>query len=322
MKAAGLLLAAGILGASVAAVAQEYPTKPVRLVIAQQPGSSADTQMRAIAQRLSVGWERQVIVDNRPGANGVIGMQEIARSPADGYTLGLAAPSPMTVNPFIYKNIPYKPLEDFVPITLLSTTSFVLVVNPALPVRSVADLVALAKQKPDQLTYSSPGIGNLSHLGAELLSAEAKIKARHIPNKGDAAAILDVMGGNTDFTLISLPGALPHIQSGKLRALALAGQKRNPALPDVPTLVEAGYPAVVIEGWGGLVAPAGTPAPVVAKVQREVARQMQGPELKEFFAKTGSDVVAGPPEAFSAFLRSETAKWSRVIKSAGIQLNE
>ena len=221
------MLAALVLAGSVRA--QEYPSKPVRLIVAQPARSSAEIVTRLFAQKLTEAWGQQVIVDNRPGANGIIGMEALAKSRPDGYTLAMAAPSPMTVNQFIYKSLPYKPLEDFAPVTQTTGITFVLVANPNLPVKTVGDLVALAKQKPDGLNYSSPGVGNLSHLGAELLSSEAGVKMRHIPAKGDTPALLDVIAGNTDFTIITLPAAMAHIRSGKLRLVAVCGRSRSAA---------------------------------------------------------------------------------------------
>lgn len=298
--------------------AQDYPVQPVRVVVSQGAGSSTDIQARLVAQRLSAAWDRQVFVENKPGANGIIGMQEVAKARPDGYTLGTAAPSAMTYNQFVYKNLPYNPAADYVPITQLSTLTFALVVNPNVKANSVAELVALAKKTPDEIKFSSPGIGNLAHLGTELFASEAGIKVRHIPNKGDAPALLDLISGNTDFMISTLPSMLPHIQSGKLRLLAVAGPSRSALLPDTPTIAESGYPGVLIQGWVGMIAPAGTPPAIVSKVQQEVARQLQSPELKETFAKQGSESVGSTPEAFAAFIRAETAKWKGVVERTGL----
>jgi tripartite-type tricarboxylate transporter receptor subunit TctC len=305
---------------SLAASAQTFPDRPLRLIVAQPPGSSVDLQARLMASRLSQAFDKQVIVDNRPGANGVIGLQELARSKPDGYSYAMAAPSPMTINQFIYKDLPYKPLEDFVPVSQLATVTFVLVANPATPFKTVGELVAHAKANPGKLNYSSPGVGNLSHLGSELLATEAGIKMQHIPAKGDAAALTDVVAGSTDFTIITLPAAQPHIRSGKLKLIATAGQKRATVFPDAPTIVEAGYPSVVIEGWSGVIAPAGTPPEILARMQKELLRVINSADVKETFNKQGSDVVGSTPEQFGAFMRAESAKWERVIKGSGIRL--
>jgi len=304
------------------ATAQDFPTQPVRVVVSQGAGSSTDIQARLIAQKLSNAWGRQVFVENKPGANGIIGMQEVAKSKPDGYTLGTAAPSALTYNQFIYKNLPYKPAEDFVPVTQLSTLTFALVVNPNVKATTVKELVALAKAEPDKLTFSSPGIGNLAHLGAELFATESDIKVRHIPNKGDAPALLDLIAGNTDFMISTLPSMLPHINAGKLRLIAVAGPKRAAVLPNTPTIVESGFPGVLIEGWVGMIAPAGTPPALVAKVQQEVARQLQSPEIKETLAKQGSEGVGSAPEVYAAFLRAETVKWKGVVERAGLSLTQ
>ena len=316
------LLVAAIAALSGVVSAQDFPMQPVRVVVSQGAGSSTDIQARLVAQRLSAVWGRQVFVENKPGANGIIGMQEVAKAKPDGYTLGTAAPSAMTYNQFIYKNLPYNPAEDFVPITQLSTLTFALVVNPNVKANSVAELVALAKKTPDEIKFSSPGIGNLAHLGTELFASEAGIKVRHIPNKGDGPALLDVISGNTDFMISTLPSMLPHIQAGKLRLLAVAGPARSTLLPDTPTIAESGYPGVLIQGWVGMIAPAGTPPAIVSKVQQEVARQLQSPELKETFAKQGSESVGSTPETFAAFIRSETAKWKGVVERTGLALTQ
>jgi tripartite-type tricarboxylate transporter receptor subunit TctC len=249
-------------------------------------------------------------------------MREVAKAKPDGYTLGTAAPSAMTYNQYIYSNLPYRPAEDFVPVTQLSTLTFALVAHPSFPPNTVAELVALAKQKPDEITYSTPGIGNLAHLGVELFAAEAGIKLRHIPNKGDAGMIMDLMSGNTNFTISTLPSLLPHVQAGKLKLIAVAGPTRSPLFPSTPTIAEAGYPRVLVQGWVGVVAPAGTPPAIVSKLQSDIARELKKPEVVEAFAKQGSDPVGSTPEAYAAFLQEESAKWKRVIDVSGIRLNQ
>ena len=308
--------------ASFCAAAQTFPDRPVRLIVAQPPGSSVDLQARLIAHRLTQAFDKQVLVDNRPGANGIVGLQELQRSKPDGYNYAMAAPSPMTVNQFIYKNLPYKPLEDFVPVSQLTTITFVLVAHPSTPFKTVGELVSYAKAHPDKLNFCSSGVGNLSHLGSELLASEAGVKMRHIPAKGDAAALTDVIAGNTDFTMITLPAAQPHIRSGKLKLIATAGRQRGSVFPDTQTIAEAGYPSVVIEGWSGIIAPAGTPPDIIGRMHKELVRVFQTPEVRDTVTKQGSDPVASSPEAFGAFMRAEAAKWQRVIKTSGVQLSE
>ncbi len=299
-------------------VAQDYPARAIRIIVSQAPGSSVDILGRLIAARLTEAWGQQAVVENRPGANAIIGMELAAKSKPDGYTLAMVVPSAMTVNQYIYKKLPYDPLRDFAPVTQSSVITFVLVVNPSLPVKSVKELVALGKARPDQLSYSSAGIGNLSHLAAELFGLNAGLKAVHVPNKGDTPALLDVMTGQTAYMFSTMPIAVPHLQSGRLRLLAVCGTARTPGFPAVPTLGEAGLRNVVIQGWTGVAAPAGTPAAIIAKVQKEVARHLLMADVKEQLAKQGAEPVGSTPEEFSALIHAEAEKWSQVIKRAGL----
>jgi tripartite-type tricarboxylate transporter receptor subunit TctC len=299
-------------------VAQDYPARTIRIIVSQAPGSSVDILGRLIAAKLTEAWGQQAVVENRPGANAIIGMELAAKSKPDGYTLAMVVPSAMTVNQYIYKKLPYDPLRDFAPVTQSTVITFVLVVNPSLPVKSVKELVALGKARPDQLSYSSAGIGNLSHLAAELFGLNAGLKAVHVPNKGDTPALLDVMTGQTAYMFSTMPIAVPHLQSGRLRLLAVCGTARTPGFPDVPTLGEAGLRNVVIQGWTGVAAPAGTPAAIIAKVQKEVARNLLMADVKEQLAKQGAEPVGSTPEEFSAFIHAEAEKWSQVITRAGL----
>ena len=314
-----LALAAALApGAAQICVAQDYPARTIRIIVSQAPGSSVDILGRLIAARLTEAWGQQAVVENRPGANAIIGMELAAKSKPDGYTLAMVVPSAMTVNQYIYKKLPYDPLRDFAPVTQSTVITFVLVVNPSLPVKSVKELVALGKARPDQLNYSSAGIGNLSHLAAELFSLNAGLKAVHVPNKGDTPALLDVMTGQTAYMFSTMPIAVPHLQSGRLRLLAVCGTARTPGFPEVPTLGEAGLRNVVIQGWTGVAAPAGTPAAIIAKVQKEVARHLLMADVKEQLAKQGAEPVGSTPEEFSAFIRAEAEKWSQVSTRAGL----
>ncbi|MES2537808.1 MAG: tripartite tricarboxylate transporter substrate binding protein [Pseudomonadota bacterium] len=301
--------------------AQTYPDKPVRLVISQAPASSADNLARYLGARLTAGWGQQVIVENKPGANGIIGLDYVAKARADGYTLALSAPSSMTINQFVYKKMPFKPLEDFAGVTQLTSVSFALLVNPSLPVKSVQDLVALAKQRPGALNYSSPGIGNLGHLAAELLSVSAGIKMQHVPNKGDTPALLDVMTGQTQLMFVTLPAALPHIRSGKLRLLAVAGKTRIDGFPDTPTIAESGFPDVVVEGWTGVVVPTGTPPDVISKLQKDFATVLANPEVRTYLAGQGQSVVASTSESYKEFMRLEALKWSKVVTAINLTVD-
>jgi tripartite-type tricarboxylate transporter receptor subunit TctC len=314
------LLLAALFAVASAAQAQDYPAHPVRLIVSNAAGSSVDIAARLIGQKLGEGWGQQVVVDNRPGANGIIGMDAAAKAKPDGYTLATAVPSAMAINQFIYKKLPYQPLRDFAPVTQTTRIDFVLVVNPALKAESVAELVALARARPGELNFSSSGVGNLNHLAGELFAMRTGAQLTHVPNKGDTPAMLDVMAGETQLMFATLPGALPHIRSGKLRALAICGEARAADFPDLPTLAEAGVAGVTVTGWTAVVAPAGTPAPIVRKIQADIARALETPELKETLAKQGAAPVGSPPDAFAAFLVAEAAKWSKVIAEAGLAL--
>lgn len=321
-----LLFAAFAALASAPAAAQsravpgktDYPVRPVRIVIPQAAGGGVDIMARAIAQKLSDSWGQQVIVDNRPGANGIIGIEAVAKSKPDGYTLAAAFTSVLTINPHVYKALPYDTFRDLAPITQTVTNTIVLVVNPYLPARSVKELVALGKSRPGDLVYGSFGVGNMTHLAGELLRLEAGLKMTHIPYKGETPALTELIGGQIVLAFATSAGASGHIRSGRLRLLATGGEKRASAYPDTPTMIEAGFPKVVVTGWAGFLAPAGTPPEIVQKVQRDTAQHLRAPELRERLSALGAEPVGGTSDEFAAFLRAETEKWSRVVRAAGL----
>jgi tripartite-type tricarboxylate transporter receptor subunit TctC len=298
--------------------AQGYPTKPVRFIVPFAPGGSTDIIGRTVAQKLTELWGQTVIVDNRPGGSTVIGTDLVAKSPPDGHTL-LVTPAPFTIVPSLIAKLPYDPAKDFEPITLINTTPLVVVVHPGVPAKSVKELIALAKAKPGALNYGSSGAGGSNHLAGELFNAMAGVKTVHIPYKGNAPALTDLLGGHVDLVYNGLTSALPFIKSGKLRALAVTSLNRSGALPDVPTLDEAGLKGFQAVAWNGLTAPARTPQAVVAKVNADVMKIMKSPELAERLKAEGSDPVGSTPERYAAFLREEIAKWGKVIKAAGIK---
>jgi len=308
-----LFLAAGGL------MAQEYPNRVVRIVVADTPGSASDIVMRFLTQKLTEAWGQQVVVDNRPGANGIIGADVAAKARPDGYTLLSGVPSMLTMNPFVYKKLPYDTLRDFVSITQITTNHFTLVVTPSLPATSVAALVKLAKSRPGEMLYGSPGIGNQQHLAVEMFARAADIKIVHVPHKGTAPAIIGLMGGHVAMMIAAAAVAATHIAGGKLRLLATAGSQRASAFPDAPTLVESGYPDVVVTGWIGLVAPTGTPPDILNKVSRDVGRQLTAPDVRSALAIPGSELTSSTPEAFGAFIRAEIEKWSKVIRVLGLE---
>jgi tripartite-type tricarboxylate transporter receptor subunit TctC len=313
LKTAGLLLAL-----TTAAAAQEYPTKPIRLIIPFPPGGSNDVVGRLFATHLSERLGKQVIVDNRgAGAGGVVGTEVVANAPHDGYTI-LVISLAHAVNPWLYK-LPYDPIKSFTPIAQLGAGPNVLVVNPELPVHSVKELIAAAKEKPGQLQYASAGVGSFQHLGGELFKFMAKVDILHIPFKGGGPAMIDVVGGHTKVMFSSLVQTTPHIKSGKLRALGTGGLKRNPVLPDVPTVAEAGVPDYEAVNWWGIVAPAGTPPAIVERLHKAITEVQDSPEVQKQFATEGAEVVKKSPTEFGQFMISEMNKWERVVKEGGIK---
>jgi tripartite-type tricarboxylate transporter receptor subunit TctC len=300
---------------------QAYPNRTVKIIVAQAAGSSPDVVARTLATKLSDIWKTSVIVENKPGANGNLGMDLVAKASPDGYTLGLVVPSVMVINPFVYKNMPFKPMEDLAPITQISAIIFSLVSNPQRPYQSVDDLISYAKKHPGELNYSSAGVGNLQHLAAELFSLKAGIKMNHIPNKGDSAAIVDVMGGQTDLMFVPLPSAINQIKAGKLQLMALASKKRVSQFPNVPTMIELGQPEVLIEGWTGLVAPNGTPDNILEDIQKAIHQIVFDANTKNSIEAQGFEVIASTPKEFKQFLRQESTKWSNVIQKSAINLS-
>ncbi len=299
----------------------DYPTRPVRIIVPQTAGGAVDIVARAIAQKLSESWGQQVIIDNRPGANGIIGMEAVAKAKPDGYTLGAPFTSVLAINPFVYKTLPYDAFRDFAPVMQSVANVIVLVVHPSLPVRSVKDLVALGKSRPGDLVYGSFGVGNLTHLAGELLRMETKMKMVHVPYKGESPAVTDLIGGQYVLLFSTSAGVFAHIKEGRLRLLATGGEKSAAAYPDAPTMAEAGFPGAGVTGWSGLAMPAGTPPEIVQKFSREAARHVKSAEMSERLTALGAEPVGSSPEEFTAFIKSEATKWSRVIREAGISLS-
>jgi tripartite-type tricarboxylate transporter receptor subunit TctC len=301
------------------AVAQDYPSRPVRMIVPQAAGSGVDLMTRIIAQKLTETWGQQVLVDNRPGANGIIGLEAAAKAKPDGYTMVLGVPSSLAMNPFIYKNLPYNTFRDFTPVIQTSINTFGVVVNASLPVRSIKDVVALAKTHRGELLHGSFGTGNMTHLAAELFAREAGVKLMHVAFKGESPALVGLLSGEIGIMFTPMQAFAPHVRAGKLRLLATLGDKRSVAFPDVPSIAELGFPSMVMTGWSGLLAPAGTPQDIINKMQLEVARQLLVPETRDYLIQQGAEPVASSPERFAAFIKAEAAKWSRVIKAAGLE---
>lgn len=314
-----LLLVAGLLAAlsTVAAAQPGYPDRPVRLIIPFPPGGSNDIVGRAIATQMSERLGKQVIVDNRSGAGGVVGTEAASHAPADGYTI-LVISIAHSVNPWLYK-LPYDPVKAFTPIGLMATGTNVVTVHPSLPVNSIKELVALAKQKPGELSYASAGVGTFQHLSAELFKLEAKVDLLHVPFRGGGPALVDVLGGHNKIMFSSLVQAVPHIKSGKLRALGVGGKERIPALPDVPTVAESGVPGYEALNWWGLLAPAGTPPEIVAQLHKALSEAQDAPAIQEQFGREGATTRKMSSEDFGKFIVSEMNKWERVVKESKIK---
>jgi tripartite-type tricarboxylate transporter receptor subunit TctC len=298
--------------------AADYPTRVVRIVLPQPAGGGTDVVARAIALKLGEAWGQQVIVDNRPGANGIIGMDAVAKSKPDGYTMLYGFSSVLTINTSVYKTLPYDTLRDFAGISQTVTNTMAFVVNPHLPARSVKELVALGRSRPGDLLYGSFGVGNQTHLTAEMFRLESKLNLLHVPYKGETPSITDLVGGQVVMMFSPSAGVTPHVRTGRLKLLATCGETRAAAFPDTPTMVESGFPNVISTGWGGLLAPNGTPTDILRKIQVEVVRQVRSPDVRERLAPLGSEPVGTTIEEFSALLKSETQKWARVVRGAGL----
>lgn len=299
------------------AQAQNYPGKTVRLIVPFAAGGSTDIIARVLAQKLTAAWGQQVIVDNRSGGSTVIGTDIVAKAPPDGHTL-LVTPAPFAIVPSLIKKLPYDPVKDFEPITLINTTPLVVVVHPGVPAKNIKELIALAKAKPGLMNFGSSGSGGSNHLAGELFNAMANVKIVHIPYKGNAPALADLVGGHVDIVFNGLTSALSFIKSGKLRALGMTSLKRSSVLPEVPTLDEQGLKGFQAVAWNGLAGPARMPKETVARIATEVARIMKSPELAEHLKREGSDPVGSTTAEFATFLHDEIAKWKKVIARAGI----
>ncbi len=298
--------------------AQAYPSKPIRFIVPFSPGGGTDLTARLIAQKLTMAWRQQVVVDNRPGANGTIGVGIAARSTPDGYTLTMISAS-HTVNVHLLKAIPYDMTRDLQPVTQATRQPYALVVNPSLPARSVRDLVALAKAKPGTLNFGSSGRAGLSHLSGEMFGELAGIKIVHIPYKGGNPAMIDVIAGRIQMLFSTLLQAGSHVKAGRLRALAVTTPKRWPAAPEIPTMMEAGVPGYEVTQWYGLAMPAKVPPAIVAKFSGEVARILQDPEVRNKLATDGAEAVGSTPAQFNTHIRGELAKWAKIVKQIGLE---
>jgi tripartite-type tricarboxylate transporter receptor subunit TctC len=316
---AGIAALAG--AAPVAAQAPAYPTKPIRLVVPFPPGGATDILARAVAQKLAETWGQSVVVDNRPGAGGNIGSELVARAAPDGYTLEMGTVGTHAINSSLYAKMPYDHVKDFAPVILVAAVPNVLVVNPAVPANSVQELIAYAKANPGKLNFASSGNGTSIHLSGELFKVMAGVQMTHVPYKGSAPALQDLLGGQVQLMFDNLPPSLPQIKAGKLRALGVTTAARSPALPDVPTIAESGLPGFESSSWFGVLAPAGTSLAIIAKLNAEIGRWLASPEAKEKLVAIGANGAGGTPEDFAKHIAAETAKWAKVVKESGAKVD-
>jgi tripartite-type tricarboxylate transporter receptor subunit TctC len=299
--------------------AQTYPAKPVRLIVPFPPGGGVDFIGRIVGERLAQRLGQQVAIDNRAGANGIVGLEALKNAPADGYTIAAASAGPLTVNPFIYSKLPYDTLRDFTHIANMVNFPLLLVAHPSLPVKNVKELIALARAQPGQVSYSHPGAGNSGHLAGEVFNSLAKVKTLAIPYKGTAPAVVAVLSGEAHLTYSSIPTILPHVRSGRVRALGVGNAQRVPSLPEFPTIAEAGLPGYEAYAWGGMIGPAHIPAPVVQRLNREIVEILRQKDVTERMLSEGTVPTPSSPEEFTAYIRSELRKWGEVVKMANIR---
>ena len=315
---AALTLSAAILaGFAGSVLAQSYPSKSLRFIVPYPPGGGTDLLARALGKKLSEMWGQPVVIDNRAGAAGIVGTELAAKAPPDGYTIVLGFVGAISINPGLYSKLPYDPVKDFVPVTLATSYPLVLSVHPAVPARSVKELLALSKSKPGQLKFASGGTGTDAHLSGEMLKIMAGINIVHVPYKGIGPGVIDVLGGHVDMIFSAPPGVMPHVKAGKLRALAVTSAKRLPSLPDLPSIAESGLPAYDISGWYGVLAPAGTPKELVTRLNIDIVTALRLPDVTAQMAGMGLEITTSTPEEFGMYIKTEIAKWTQVIKDSG-----
>lgn len=314
-------------GLSVACVApalvcaQAYPQKPIQFIVPYAPAGAGDIFARTVAQKLSAALGQQVVVVNRPGANGIIGTEQVAKAPPDGYTILMGTTAPMVLNPSLYPRLPYDTLKDFAPVTQGTLYQYILIVHPSVPATSVAELVKLARSRPGQLQFGSSGNGGSNHLAGEMFKRAANVDIVHVPFKGSAPALADTLAGQISMMFDTLVTTVPQLKAGKVRALAVTGEKRAPQTPDVPTLMELGYAGYKVTAWQSIFAPAGTPRPIIDRLYQETAKALKMPDVVDRLAtQGGNEIVASTPEAFAKLIKEELAAYAKVIKGANIRL--
>lgn len=318
--ASAVVLGAGLLGGT-SALAQAYPTKPVTIIVPFAAGGTTDILARIIGQALTAELGQSVVVDNRAGAGGNIGGQAAAKATLDGHTLFMGTVGTHAINASLYKKMPFDPVKDFAPLTRVANVPNLLVANPAQPYKSVKDLIAYAKANPGKVNFGSSGNGSSIHLSGELFKSLAKVDMQHVPYKGSAPAVTDLLGNQIGIMFDNMPSAIQHVRSGKLVPLAVTTAKRSPELPNVPTIAEAGVPGYEATSWFGMFAPAGTPAPVLAKLNAAIVKVLAQPDVKKKINEQGAEVYSETPEQFAAFIQAESVKWGKVVKESGASLD-
>ncbi|MEJ8846595.1 tripartite tricarboxylate transporter substrate binding protein [Variovorax rhizosphaerae] len=310
-----------LLASSGLALAQDpYPSKPIRIIVGFAPGGSADIVARLMADKLGTELKQPIIVENRAGAGGNIGAEAVARAPADGYTLLMASTAQIVINPALYRKMPFDPIKDLAPVSLIQNEHNLMVVTPGIGVKTLPEFITYAKANPDKVTFASPGNGSPAHLAGELMNQMAGLKMVHVPYKGTAPAITDLLAGNVTVAIDNMPAYMPHVKAGKLNGLALASERRATAAPDTPTVSEAGLPGYVVTAWKGLMAPAGTPRPVIDKLHAAVVKVLAMPDVQKRMIDLGAEPAGTTPEQFAQFIQAETKKWGALVKSTGAVL--
>ena len=311
---------AALLVSAPTLAAEAYPSKPIRWIVPFPPGGGTDLISRTLAQELTKSWAQQVIADNRPGSGGTIGLAQAAKLPPDGYNIVLGQLANVAIAPALYAKLPYDPVKDFTPVTLVITAPLVLVAHPSFPAKNVKELIALARAKPDSVTFGSPGNGTTGHLATEMLKTQGKVRMTHVPYKGAVPAFTGLMGGEIAIYMSSIPPALPQLSAGKVKALAVTSAKRMTNLPSVPTVSESAYPGFEVTNWYGVMAPAGVPKDIVAKLNAELVRIMKQPDVQKRFEGEG-DLSPNSPDEFARFIRTEIAKWSTAVRESGAKVD-
>jgi tripartite-type tricarboxylate transporter receptor subunit TctC len=319
LKSLAVLLSILLIGAT-ALASEGYPNKPIRLIVPYPAGGGSDVMARAFAKKLTDAMAVQIVVDNRPGAGGNIAASLAAKAPPDGYTLFFGAAGPLAVNPALYEKLPFDPIKDFEPVGLIGLMPLFLTVQASMPVSSLKDLIELAAAKPGQLNFASSGVGGTTHLAMEVLKKETGADLTHVPYKGTAAGVADVLGGVINMIFDAWPTTGPHVKEGKLKYLAVSTASRSALEPDVPTVAESGFPGFDVFVWYGLLAPAGTPARLIERLGSETVKITRQPDLREGFARLGMEPLTGGPEEFAGFIQAETAKWSRIVRDSGAKV--